>query len=199
MRLSCVVSGFIVIGMLDMPTIARAQTPADGLQQEIQQLRKDLDALKQDYETRLAALEAKLTAAQSAAATAPPPQATVTTPERRGASCVRRSGLRIEDFQPRHRRHRQLPRDSVDTTPSRRRRRWRYPSPRCRSRPSSIPTRARTSSCRLAKLASTSRKGMRRSRPFPAGCLRAWVRCARRSARSTCFTAMSRRGPTGLS
>jgi hypothetical protein len=70
--------------MLGVPTIARAQTPADGLQQEIVQLRKDLNALKQDYEARVTALEAKLTAAQSATAATPPTQNAVTTAEGTG-------------------------------------------------------------------------------------------------------------------
>jgi hypothetical protein len=82
MRLFSLMSGVVVaVGLLSVPTNAMAQTPAGGLQQEIQQLRKDFDSLKQDYEARLAALEEKLSAAQTAATTAPPPQTTVTTAE----------------------------------------------------------------------------------------------------------------------
>ena len=65
MRLFSFMSGVVVAGLLSVPTNAMAQTPAGGLQQEIQQLRKDFDSLKQDYEVRLAALEEKLSAAQS--------------------------------------------------------------------------------------------------------------------------------------
>ena len=71
MRLSFVVSGFVVAAVLGVPTTARAQMPADGVQQEIQQLRQDLDALKKDYEARLAALEARLVAVQSSTPAAP--------------------------------------------------------------------------------------------------------------------------------
>ena len=76
MRLSSVVSGVVVIGLLGVPTTAQAQTSADGLQQEIQQLKQDLDALKRDYEARLAALEAKLAAVPGA----PPAPAPATAP-----------------------------------------------------------------------------------------------------------------------
>ena len=87
MRLSCVVSGVVVIGLLGVPTTARAQTSAGGLQQEIEQLKKDLDALKQDYEARLAALEAKLAAVPgSPPAPAPAPAPVNATPVDQGAT-----------------------------------------------------------------------------------------------------------------
>ncbi len=93
MRLSSVVSGVVVIGLLGVPTTAQAQTSADGLQQEIQQLKQDLDALKRDYEARLAALEAKLAAVPGAPpapapapATAPAPAPVNTAPSDQGAT-----------------------------------------------------------------------------------------------------------------
>jgi len=82
MRLSSVVSGVVVVGLLGAAAAARAQTPADPVQQEIQQLRKDLDALKQDYEARLASLEAKLAEVQRSAS----PPAAVVTPVEQGAA-----------------------------------------------------------------------------------------------------------------
>jgi len=81
MRLSSLMSGFLVAGLISVPTSAIAQTPAGGVQEEIQQLRRDFDALKQDYEARLAALEAKLTAAQNPTAATPPTQNAVATAE----------------------------------------------------------------------------------------------------------------------
>ena len=72
MRLSFVLIGLAVVGLF-VPATARAQAPAEALQQEIQQIRKELEALKQGYEARLAALEGKLAAAQGATTAAPPP------------------------------------------------------------------------------------------------------------------------------
>ena len=80
MRLSSVVSGVVVIGLLGVPATSRAQASADGLQQEIQQLKQDLDALKRDYEARLAALEAKLAAVPGAPPAPAPAPATAPAP-----------------------------------------------------------------------------------------------------------------------
>jgi len=70
MRVSSAVTGCVLVGLLGLPTVAKAQTPTDALQQ-IQQLRNDLDALKQDYEARLAALEARLAEVQNSTPAAP--------------------------------------------------------------------------------------------------------------------------------
>ena len=75
---ACVVAGAVLV----MPAPLWAQTDAQALRQEIDQLRKELDALQKQYGDRLSALEARLDAAQQpaapAAAEAPPPSTQVT-------------------------------------------------------------------------------------------------------------------------
>lgn len=64
-------------GLLAGPMVARAlaQTEAQAVRQEIDQLRRDFETLKQQYGDRLAALEARLTALQGGQPAAAPPGA----------------------------------------------------------------------------------------------------------------------------
>jgi hypothetical protein len=79
---TCIVAGALLVA----PSSLSAQTPdAQGLRQEIEQLRKELDAIQKQYGDRLTALEAKLSATEPAPQPAPPQTAAQVPPGAEGA------------------------------------------------------------------------------------------------------------------
>src|SRR5512135_1543028 len=69
-----VCASLVAAGLVFGPAPAFAQEPAQTVQQQIDQLRRDFEALKQEYDQRITALEQKLgqTPGQTPAQTATP-------------------------------------------------------------------------------------------------------------------------------
>ena len=186
MCISRVICTAFALGLSIRPSAVEAQAQAPAPIQDpalAQALRAEIEQLRKDFEARLAALEAASRRPGNHRLRHPPAPFTPSPPTAEvpagaeGAGgpaarcrCTAERVRRVEDLQPRHRGHRQLPRRRRQERRRTRSRRCRCTNRKPRSRRSSIRTRAPTSSSRSARKASSSRRASSRFPRCPAAC-----------------------------